>query len=124
MDLIEDLATNKFLHMMAIDKENKENEINNEKKALNFVSKKLYVEEKIDGTKLVIVRTDVDDKDKWYNNWIVAYKGNILYPDEFNYLSDKEKQDINLEDTTKYTKEITYLYFSLSSWALSVFLDN
>lgn len=69
-------------------------EINNEKKALNFISKKLYVEEKIDGTKLVIIRTDVNDTDKWYNNWIVAYKGNILYPDEFNYLSDKEKQDI------------------------------
>jgi hypothetical protein len=69
-------------------------EINNEKKALDFVSKKLYVEEKIDGTKLLIIRTDVDDTKNWYNNWIVAYKGNILYPDEFNYLSDKEKQDV------------------------------
>lgn len=69
-------------------------EINNDKKAALFVNKRLYVEEKIDGTKLVIIRTDVDDKDKWYNNWIVAYKGNILYPEEFSYLSDKEKQDI------------------------------
>lgn len=69
-------------------------EINNEKKALDFVSKKLYVEEKIDGTKLLIIRTDVDDTKNWYNNWIVAYKGNILHPDEFNYLSDKEKQDV------------------------------
>jgi hypothetical protein len=69
-------------------------EINNDKKALNFVNKRLYVEEKIDGTKLVIIRTDKDDKDKWYNNWIVAYKGNILYPEEFSYLSDKEKENI------------------------------
>ena len=69
-------------------------EINNDKKALNFVNKRLYVEEKIDGTKLVIIRTDKNDKDKWYNNWIVAYKGNILYPEEFSYLSDKEKESI------------------------------
>lgn len=69
-------------------------EINTDKKASSFISKKLYVEEKIDGTKLVIIRTDKDDKENWYNNWIVAYKGNILYPEEFKYLSDKEKEGI------------------------------
>jgi hypothetical protein len=69
-------------------------EINTDKKANDFVNKKLYVEEKIDGTKLVLIRTDKDDKENWYNNWIVAYKGNILYPEEFKYLSDKEKQNI------------------------------
>ncbi len=69
-------------------------EITTDKKALEFVSKKLQVEEKIDGTKLVIIRTDKDDKEDWYNNWIVAYKGNILYPEEFKYLSDKEKENI------------------------------
>ncbi len=70
------------------------NEINTDKKALEFVNKKLQVEEKIDGTKLVIIRTDKDDKENWYNNWIVSYKGNILYPEEFKYLSDKEKENI------------------------------
>lgn len=69
-------------------------EINTDRKALEFINKKLQVEEKIDGTKLIIIRTDKDDKENWYNNWIVAYKGNILYPEEFKYLSDKEKQNI------------------------------
>lgn len=69
-------------------------EINTAKKAFDFVNKKLYVEEKIDGTKLIIIRTDKYDNVNWYNNWIVAYKGNVLYPDEFRYLSDKEKEDI------------------------------
>jgi len=69
-------------------------EINNAKKALDFVSKKLTVEEKIDGTKLILVRTDKDDEQNWYNNWILAYKGNILYPEEFKYLSDKDKEGI------------------------------
>ena len=69
-------------------------EINTDKKAIDFISKKLTVEEKIDGTKLILVRTDKDDDQNWYNNWILSYKGNILYPDEFNYLSDKDKEGI------------------------------
>ena len=69
-------------------------EISTDKKAFDFVLKKLTVEEKIDGTKLILIRTDKDDEQNWYNNWILSYKGNILYPDEFKHLSDTDKQGI------------------------------
>lgn len=69
-------------------------EINTPEKAKHFLSKTISVEEKIDGTKLILVRTDVTDAKDYYNNWIVSYKGSILYPEEFRHLSDKEKEDI------------------------------
>ena len=62
-------------------------------KAADFVSKTLRVEEKIDGTKIIIVRTDKNSAEYW-ENWIVSYKGNVLYSDEFLHLSDADKTDI------------------------------
>lgn len=42
------------------------------------------VYEKYDGTKLSIIRNDQPyDPDDYTKNWIVAYKGNIIYPTEF-----------------------------------------
>lgn len=67
--------------------------ITNPAKAAEFITKTLRVEEKIDGTKIIIVRNDQDSKNYW-ENWIVAYKGNVLYPEEFIHLTDKDKEEV------------------------------
>lgn len=69
-------------------------EINTIQKASNFIGKKLHVEEKIDGTKLILVRKDVDSKN-YLDNWIVSYKGNILHPEEFEHFDDQDIEDIS-----------------------------
>lgn len=45
------------------------------------------ITEKYDGVKVSLIRNTSDyDKDNYANNWIVAYKGNIIYPSEFEYV--------------------------------------
>lgn len=44
----------------------------------------LIITEKLDGTKLTLVRTNNDyDPNNFSNNFIIAYKGTVLYQDEF-----------------------------------------
>jgi hypothetical protein len=63
------------------------------KKASDFVKKHITVVEKIDGTKLTLVRNNQDFDPKDYtNNWVVAYKGHIIYPTEFGGLSGREEE--------------------------------
>jgi len=63
------------------------------KKASDFVRKHITVVEKIDGTKLTLVRNNQDFDPKDYtNNWVVAYKGHIIYPTEFGGLSGREEE--------------------------------
>lgn len=69
-------------------------EINTVQKASNFIQKKLHVEEKIDGTKLILVRKNVDSEN-YLDNWIVSYKGSILYPEEFDHFDEKDVADIS-----------------------------
>ena len=55
-----------------------------------FVSSDIYVSEKLDGTKLNIIRTRSKfDPDDYERNWIVSYKGTIIYSTEFENL-DRE----------------------------------
>jgi hypothetical protein len=63
------------------------------KKALDILSHDMEITEKVDGTKLTLVRTEANDAD-YTKNWIVAYKGQILYAKEFGHISDKDKKDI------------------------------
>jgi len=52
---------------------------------LKFQGLNAKITEKIDGTKLTLIRNDVDfDSHDYTKNWIVAYKGNIISPDEFD----------------------------------------
>lgn len=69
-------------------------EIDTIQKASNFISKKLHVEEKIDGTKLILVRKNTDSSN-YSDNWIVSYKGNILHPEEFEHFNEKDIKDIS-----------------------------
>jgi len=41
------------------------------------------VTEKTDGTKLTLIRNDKEYSADWRDNWIVAYKSNILNPEDF-----------------------------------------
>lgn len=53
----------------------------------------VVVEEKFDGTKISIVRSDTPfDSTDFNKNWIVAYKNSILYPEETNAANDQEIQ--------------------------------
>lgn len=64
------------------------------KRATDIVGQNMVVTEKVDGTKLTLVRTNETDPNDYTKNWIVAYKGTVLYPKEFAYIGDKEKEGI------------------------------
>ena len=59
----------------------------NEKNIKEFLNSNVIVEEKTDGIKITLIKIantgSLDD-------WIISYKGEILYDNEFNYLSDDE----------------------------------
>ena len=65
------------------------------KRANEILSQNMVITEKVDGTKLTLVRTDQVDKADYTKNWVVAYKGTVLYAKEFAHLGDKEKGDIS-----------------------------
>jgi hypothetical protein len=59
----------------------------------DFLTKKVEIQEKLDGTKLSIIRTDTPyDKDHPEKNWIVAYKNSIITPGEIEGISDEQVQ--------------------------------
>lgn len=62
------------------------------KKAGDILSQEMVIQEKIDGTKLTLVRTDKISQDFW-ENWAVAYKGDVLYYQEFVDLSEESVKD-------------------------------
>lgn len=64
------------------------------KRANEILGQGMLVTEKVDGTKLTLVRTDKTDPD-YTKNWIVSYKGTVLYAKEFAYLTAKGKEDIS-----------------------------
>lgn len=65
------------------------------KRANEILSQNMVITEKVDGTKLTLVRTQQVDKVDYTKNWVVAYKGTVLYAKEFAHLGDKEKGDIS-----------------------------
>jgi hypothetical protein len=67
--------------------------LTSKKKAFDFIKKHVKVVEKIDGTKLTLIRNDqpFDPKD-YAKNWIVSYKGRIIYPTEFQGLESREEE--------------------------------
>ena len=67
--------------------------VTNAKKAADFVRKRIVVVEKIDGTKLTLVRNSSPfDPNDYTKNWIIAYKGNVIYPTEFVGLEDRSEE--------------------------------
>ena len=56
-----------------------------------FLSSNIKIEEKLDGVKVQIYLKS-DAKGKGLDNWIVSYKGHILYPEEFEHNSPEESK--------------------------------
>ena len=66
-------------------------EIDTPKKIDQFLSLPFSLYEKIDGTKLTLIRNNEKfNKDDYSKNWIIAYKNCIIYPEEFSGLVDKD----------------------------------
>lgn len=59
---------------------------NTPEKEKEFLQKQLFIHEKYDGVKITLVRNDQPFHYDYRKNWIIAYKGNILYPEEFAFI--------------------------------------
>lgn len=56
----------------------------------SFLKSDITIEEKTDGVKVqLILKDDADIKKPYYENWIISYKGNVIYPGEFDYQDDE-----------------------------------
>jgi hypothetical protein len=67
--------------------------ITSKKKAFDFIKKRVRAVEKIDGTKLTLIRNDEPfDPADYTKNWIVSYKGRIIYPTEFKGLEERDPE--------------------------------
>lgn len=68
-------------------------ELRKEEKKLDAVKflndTNLKIVEKFDGTKLTLVRNNLPRSSDYAENWIVSYKGNILFPEEFVYVTQE-----------------------------------
>lgn len=76
--------------MLDISIENVDKKFTTPKAKQTFLDTDWTAEEKLDGTKLTLVRNNTPFNSDYSKNWIVAYKGNILYPNEFKNL-DRDK---------------------------------
>jgi hypothetical protein len=81
--------------------------ITNPKKAADFVRKHIVAVEKVDGTKLTLIRNDQKFNQDYTKNWIVAYKGNVLYPTEFQGL---EKRDKDIKSAALGTSQYKFVH--------------
>jgi hypothetical protein len=53
----------------------------------------IKIVEKIDGTKLTLLRRNNEfDPDNYSKNWYIAYKGNVIYPGEAQGLASREEE--------------------------------
>jgi len=67
-------------------------EINTDRKLTKFLENPFSLYEKIDGTKLTLIRNNIDfDENDYTKNWIVSYKNIIIYPEEFLGLNGKDE---------------------------------
>jgi len=57
-------------------------------KLLNF-KEEFKILEKVDGTKLNLIRNNTDFSDNWNENWFVCYKGNLIRYFEFEPFEEK-----------------------------------
>ena len=61
-----------------------------QEKRKEFLLKELTVTEKVDGVRLQLIRNNEDYDADFTKNWIVMYKGFVLYDNEFNNLDTEE----------------------------------
>jgi hypothetical protein len=71
--------------------------VTSNKKAVAFLEKSFSIFEKLDGTKLTLLRNDQPfNPEDYTQNWIITYKGKIIYHTEFNGLESRN-HEIKLE---------------------------
>lgn len=57
--------------------------------ATTIYNERLVFEEKIDGVKIHLIRNNVEfNPNDFTSNWIVSFKGSVLYPDEYDFSPD------------------------------------
>ena len=80
------------------------------RKAVDVLSHRALIQEKIDGTKLTLIRTE-DDHIDYVDNWIVSYKGQILHRREFVHITPIAWHEIRTESTgiSQYVEVFKYL---------------
>jgi predicted ABC-type ATPase/phosphopantetheine adenylyltransferase len=54
-----------------------------QKRILSLIDVPVTVTEKSDGVKITVVRNSKDFSSDWKDNWIVAYKGSVIHPEDF-----------------------------------------
>jgi len=64
--------------------------LKDESQIIFFLDKQIKVYEKFDGTKLTLLRNEQPFLNDYRNNWIVSYKGNVLYPQSFKHVNRKD----------------------------------
>ena len=68
-------------------------------KIAQFLNSDVRIEEKVDGTKLTVVRNDKDfDPNDVMNNFIFAYKRTILYPEDHEGVNREEARNASIGD--------------------------
>lgn len=66
---------------------------NDRRKAQAFLDDNIRIVEKIDGTKLTLVRRNNEfDPSNYSKNWYISYKGNLIFPGEVRNLSKREDE--------------------------------
>jgi hypothetical protein len=62
--------------------------------AEEFCNQYLKIVEKLDGTKLTLIRNSKPfDKDNYLNNWIISYKEGVVFPEEFVGLAGRGREE-------------------------------
>lgn len=62
--------------------------------AAEFCNQYVKIVEKLDGTKLTFIRNgEPFDEENYLNNWIVAYKEGVVFPEEFTGLAGKGREE-------------------------------
>jgi len=77
--------------------------VTNDEKLEAFLSDSYRIEEKFDGTKLTLWRNSNEWEDDYRRNWVISFKNQILYPNEF--------KDIDREIIKKYSLGISQYAF-------------
>lgn len=81
-------SLNESAKMLDISITNADKKVTDDDSALEFLQKSYQVHEKTDGVKLTLIRNDEPFNESDHTqNWIVAYKGNVIFDSEYKEIS-------------------------------------
>jgi len=105
--------TNEYLNISI---KNVDKAIKDEKSASSLINQDIEVYGKYDGTKLSILRTDAEWNDtRWWDMFIVSYKGNIIYGTEYYDVHPEADLDKTV-GVSQYKTIIDYISDNFKSW--------